>query len=49
MGDAHLVELLNGIEGYESYTNGGNMTEELFMDENGVPTDRFESPRLCSS
>lgn len=46
MGDNHLVELLNGIEGYDSRyidSNGPeHMTEEFFIDENGIPTDRSE-------
>jgi hypothetical protein len=45
MGDTHLIELLNGIEGYGSYyedsTGPRHMTEEFFIDENGVPTDRY--------
>lgn len=44
MGDNHLIELLNGIEGYKSYygdtVGARQMTEEFFIDENGIPTDR---------
>jgi hypothetical protein len=44
MADHNIVELLNGINDSKRYNHERGphrMSEEFFIDENGVPTDRF--------